>query len=299
MIRLYDDQAQLVLLALAYLEHSVEVSSEYLCEYVRKHASLGDMPRDRYYQLQQIAISLQSKVVPEFSDVVNSIQLQRNKDVEHDSDLVETIVAYLGLEHTRNRGLSSGHVDELRKAILLPEELRKFKEKLQTNELECHKCRHRFRDGEMVTAGIDRTGNSLTCIRCRLPMYAVCMKGNPGDAGHEGVAQLDPRDLQRVSRSSCYAHTADAKPGTASPEEVAQRVNRPFGRPTEPPTRRSRIPSIMAEDARRVGRAFTIDEGTPVFSTRLWDGIAVPSIAPTAPEMEDNDDGPDGTENDG
>ena len=294
MVRLYDDQARLVMLALAYLEHSVEANSTYLCKYVSRNPSFDKLNPVETQQLSHATSTLLQRGAPELGEVSKVLAAQINKDNGHDSDLVETIVSYLGLQHPRNRGITGGHLEELRRAILLPEELRTLKEKIKANELECPQCRHRFQDGEMLTVTVDRAGATLNCVRCRLPMYVVCMKGAPGDEGHESVATLDQRDLQRIARTTCYTHKAgNTEAGTVDATDVAARVNQARA---AAPTPRNRIREIVLGGARRGGDTFIIDESAaPMFSAR-WDEIAVPPAAPTVPTTEDTDDGFDGIE---
>ena len=219
MVRLYDNQAQLLALLLAYVRLSLELNSSNIVRYFANQPK-----RMRESGDWKVLCALAERLdPPDSNELLNNLLEQLTKTPNHDADLVEVIVETLGLEYSRNR-FASGSVEELRKAILLPDELRKVKESLAKKELQCS-CGHRYQDGELTTLSVNRESVFISCARCRLPHYVVCSK--KGDCND--LAAIDERDLGRISRAACHTHKKknEAVEKTEDPMAVQEAVNRP------------------------------------------------------------------------
>lgn len=95
---------------------------------------------------------------------------QLGADTSKDRDLVDTIARAIQTSNARN-SLSGQALDILRKALLVPDEVRELKRVL-ASERACSSCGHKFLNGEMSAflQGADG-GGSFCCIRCQRPMY--------------------------------------------------------------------------------------------------------------------------------
>lgn len=219
MVRLYAKEAKFLTLVLSYFRDSMGLRPQDIIDHYRNS---GDKRLKGFASvLYGMAGEIDRNSVTNDGMIETLVQQIYEKDPQHDGDLIELIVGVLGLEYTRNR-LPSGAIEDLRKAILLPDELRKLKEKLQEKELKCA-CGHRFQDGELTTLSINREGVFIACARCRLPQYVVCFK----KTGCQDLASIDERDLGRIRRAACHVHRQKTEESTEDPMSVQDALNRP------------------------------------------------------------------------
>lgn len=110
-----------------------------------------------------------------------------------EATLLDTIVGVTGLEYGNNV-LSGRTLKQLRKAILLPNEIAEFTERIKRREMHCEYCGHEFANGEMATMyhGVD--GARIWCSSCRTPEMIACpsCKGSMEipQKMHKGLAGL-------------------------------------------------------------------------------------------------------------
>ena len=219
MVRLYDQQAKFLTLLLFYMRDAQGVEPydvvRYFIERSNRHAK-GD---GAFYKRLAEDLGNSRKDLDATELITTLLKQAYDKPDTHDGDLVETIVDFLQLEHVRNR-MDSEMLQQLRKAILLPEELRSVKEKLATKELRCS-CGHRYHDGELTTLSLSRDGVFISCARCRLPSLVVCFKKD----GCDNLSRIDNRDLARITRSICHDHKEAKDAAATDPTVVQESVN--------------------------------------------------------------------------
>jgi len=154
-----------------------------------------------------------------------------------DGSLVELIVNTLQLSYPRNR-ITSREWQTLRRAILLPEEMAKLSETVRSREIGCANCGHELRDHEMTSVqrgsyGGGSGGIGFLCLRCRVPVYAACTKGDAC------VVPLDKKLVKALQNvGTCGNHSADGvraptpmeNPFAAAAATIVGRTARPTGR---------------------------------------------------------------------
>ena len=221
MVRLYDQQAKFLTLLLFYLRDAQGIEPYDIVRYFIERSSRHAKGDGAFCKSLAEDLGNSRKDLDATELITTLLKQVYDKPDTHDSDLVETVVAFLQLEHVRNR-MDGEMFQQLRKAILLPEELRSVKEKLATKELRCS-CGHRYHDGELTTLSLSRDGVFISCARCRLPSVVVCFKKD----GCDNLSRIDNRDMARITRSSCADHKAKDAAAT-DPTVVQESVNSPL-----------------------------------------------------------------------
>ena len=92
-----------------------------------------------------------------------------------DGSLIDRLVRILGLPYARNT-LNSRVLVDLRKALLLPDEMAQLGERLEQKEMRCAGCTHQFVNHEMVTVSKDGHDTLIHCMKCHRPSFVPCLK---------------------------------------------------------------------------------------------------------------------------
>jgi hypothetical protein len=110
-----------------------------------------------------------NKLIEEIADQLNST------NPNEDATIIDSIVRILRLPLSDNI-LAGRTLDQLRKAILLPEEVRGLTDRLNDIELSCASCGAKLIQGEMVVLRKKYTAknNCIMCLRCSTPTTVGC-----------------------------------------------------------------------------------------------------------------------------
>lgn len=103
---------------------------------------------------------------------INQSSSQARGD-RREGDLIDTIVNILGLNYSGSR-VGGDTLRELRRAILLPEEIAKFTAKARATELFCGMCGRQLDNMESVTVYRDGGSAAVACINCLYPERIAC-----------------------------------------------------------------------------------------------------------------------------
>src|SRR6267154_2992839 len=151
------------------------------------------------------------KLLDELSTQINQ---KVNSRGDHDGDLIDTMVKILKSPRGLNI-LSGKNLDQLRKAILLPEELAGLKTKLSKNELSCGSCGRELKSGDMLTMTRDMSGVAvISCTICSIPRFIPC----PNKC--ENHIELSPslrKSIQRTTETKCQTCAEKKKSKLAEP----------------------------------------------------------------------------------
>ncbi len=203
MLRFYKDFVAKLLFGLLYLKDR-GVTPAQLSAYVRDRSNEYPdiMPsgkiEDLAYFAQDAGEALSTEEMAK--QIVDQLDQKRN-----DIDLIDTIVNTLGLPYFGN-AMDATALENLRKAILLPDELTGLKTKLSNIELHCGSCMRRFIAGEMVTIGINASKLPIIyCILCSPPKYIACSVCND----HQASVPLSV--AKGIAKKGMCIHCEDAK----------------------------------------------------------------------------------------
>lgn len=145
-----------------------------------------------------------NKVLDDLSTQIN----QQANSRGHESDLIETFVKILKTPRGLNI-LSGKTLDQLRKAILLPDELAGLKQRLQKEELHCGSCGSLLHRGEMLTLGVESGGGVIvSCGTCIVPRLVKCWNNK------EHVVELSPslrKSIEKTCKSKCATCDLESK----------------------------------------------------------------------------------------
>lgn len=156
---------------------------------------------------------------PEFSAHLQE-QLVGSPSTSHHPTLIDIIVDLLQAPYARN-AISGRNLQQLRRAVLLPEEMIKFGESVR-KEMGCAGCGKRFVKGEMASFHTEADeGSAFYCTRCTIPTVAACRSGD----GHcEGAGELDSKHLTKTLQNrNCGDHNPAP---SAKDTQEADRVRR-------------------------------------------------------------------------
>ena len=114
--------------------------------------------------------------------------------------------------------MSGEIMDNLKRALLLPDELAGLKEKLAAEELHCIGCGHKFAHHEMGIVCVQREerGASVMCSNCVTPEKVACQTGKHSIPVASGMQKLIQRSVQPPC-GSCELEAAVVKAEAASP----------------------------------------------------------------------------------
>lgn len=108
-------------------------------------------------------------VVLDIAKMLNNERFQGDAD----RDLIDIIVNTLQLPYPRNL-LGGKTLEQLSRAILLPEELGKLTSRLKEREMSCGNCGKELHVGESVTIQGEGKSRSLMCTVCYTPELFAC-----------------------------------------------------------------------------------------------------------------------------
>lgn len=128
-------------------------------------------------------------------------QLTGGTSTVHHPTLIDIIVDLLQGPYARNV-LGGKNLQQLRRAVLLPEEMIKFGESVRKERC-CAGCAKALVNGEMTSFRVDGDESAFYCTRCIIPNYAACKAG----IGCDGVATIDGKLLGKItSKGDCGNH---------------------------------------------------------------------------------------------
>lgn len=252
MIRLYKETAESVKLAISLLKYVL--SREGYSPSDMDSRSLKDLTE--HITGRRVSTNLDSY---RFADLKESVPLTLNSmegylgerlsverqspDDRTDADLIDTVVYMLQLPWLQNR-LGRDVISALRKAILTPSELTKFKEEVKKGELQCTGCGNVLLPETLMT--LHRTGGSICimCSACVQPANMMCQCGKC-----KPINDANARRLRAATKCTCEKKVEEGvRPNTImlEPEEVPQervgqeapfiaRAGRPFGAGADAP----------------------------------------------------------------
>jgi hypothetical protein len=154
------------------------------------------------------------------NELVNELALLINQDkvrtMSGEGDLIERIADILKLPWSTN--LLHSQVSQLRKALLLPDELGKALTSMKNLEWHCGGCGRPICPSELVTTHNTSGGNVIYCARCVQPTQIAC------SGCKEGAAAL-PRSVATALTKSydCGHATKVERPDTQDEDrEIAR-----------------------------------------------------------------------------
>lgn len=189
MIRLYRDFMEVVLMGLIYMRDSIGDNTGAALNHTYQRyrgQGVGNTTPELTAVIRSAYDRNQCELT--WTEIINEIAAQIHqrmglqlKPGTGDKDLIDTIVRTIQLPHCRSM-LSGEALNNLRRALLLPDELAGLNERLKAEELSCCGCGKRLATREMVTIvndGGDRNNRavSLLCAGCYLPEYIACANG--------------------------------------------------------------------------------------------------------------------------
>lgn len=127
-------------------------------------------------------------------------------------DLIDQIVGVLRLPYTGNR-FSTGTLDRLRQALMLPSELAAFTSSVNEH-WQCAVCTHPLEHGEMVTVRREASGQIVVrCSNCAVPELVACADGKH----HKSLGRALQQKLQRAG-SGCLACEEEVRRASVAAE---------------------------------------------------------------------------------
>ena len=147
-------------------------------------------------------------------------QLVGSPSTAHYPTLIDIVVDLLQAPYARNV-MSGRNLQQLRRAILLPEEMIKFGESVR-KEMGCAGCGKTFVNGEMTSFRTDGDETAFYCTRCTTPTLGAC-RVNSGSPC-EGAGEIDNKHLTKIlQRTDCGSHTpAKDKPKEPTVAEMLE-----------------------------------------------------------------------------
>lgn len=139
--------------------------------------------------------------------LVGQLKAAANGDagVGHHPALIDTIVGILQGPYAKSV-LAGRSLQQLRRAVLLPEEMGKVGESAR-KELHCTSCGKCFVNSEMlVFVGDDGESPGFLCTRCHTPSYVACRAAADCDSG----SIIDQKLLTKAmgNKPDCGTHSA-------------------------------------------------------------------------------------------
>jgi hypothetical protein len=265
MIRMYNNIAEQLLVALVYLRYRLGRNSSAAFNELSPFASdvvngrLRDVELGPEVQQSLVRTLDRNPLDTTFTDIIDQLVKQLNEGAgpvkTHDKDLIETVVRLLQLDYVKNK-LSSENIGRLRAAILLPSELATLRTHLN-NEMTCS-CGHKFQHGEMASIlgnGPDG-GAKVTCINCYRPEWIACANGKHSveapkgfykvlakrsqecdickEDAKERVAAIEPIVLEDRPRDVAVVNPITGMPGIDIQFDTVPRANNPVYRANNP-----------------------------------------------------------------
>lgn len=155
-------------------------------------------------------------------------------------DLIDEVANILQSAYARNY-MTTGVLQKLRQAVLIPSEIGALKSMLKKKEMGCSSCGKEFQDGEMTTLMHSDDGATVICSRCVHPQSVRC-----SEITCNNVVYIDKKS--KVLGSKWCDKCLFAR-GKITSAELAKRTG--VGVPEAPPTP-FRVRGVDAEGRRIV-----------------------------------------------
>ena len=241
MLKFYRDTIEMVLIHLMHLKLRGVRNGQGLIRDVTNSPNNFSSAQNML-AAQIIGGSVSSRFDAPIIEIIETLteSLNQTHGKHHDSDLIEQIVKVLQLPFAGNT-LSGKTLDQLRKALLLPDEYAGLVDRLNRRELSCAACKRTLQDGEMVSISADRGTNLVVCGICRSPEYIRC------SGCHETLIEVQPKMKNALAKSgvcvncaSGGAHKAKESPRVANTMQAGRAMYEDivFGRRPTPATAR-------------------------------------------------------------
>lgn len=176
--------------------------------------------------------------IPSLTELIDQIAKQLDGEgTSNDRDLIDTIVKLLGLPYCRNV-LGGSNLNNLREALLIPEEISAFKAEI-SKEMFCGTCGHHFEMGEMTTFTTNGRGPGgiFVCTRCRIPTSVASSNDPQGHLSVEDIKGLnailrkkhltaEPVDAARLAEELLAAPQAEVRIPRANYDALARERQR-------------------------------------------------------------------------
>lgn len=316
MIRVYRQFAERTLLCLLTLRGRVGYDLAHVISYIADRYGEGEEGSGSTLQrqVQRIVHSagVQEQSIDEMiSDLVE--QIAQDGQSPGDGDLIDRIVEGLQLPYARN-AFSRNRLQELRMALLLPEEMAKVNTRLRQREMTCLSCQHVFAGNEMATIILEGPDVGLYCTRCAKPQFVACDRcerahvglnkrlanalTQPWDCGgHEGKSVEEPPQIEggrnlpppgaplrgghRILEDGPFAVTTGAYTNGGA---VTAATARAYVNPGPPGTRqRVRTPALPAQGNHNLWHDFIVNTVAPAAATHAGIDIGQAAAAPAEP----------------
>lgn len=141
-----------------------------------------------------------------------------NEEQADPAPLLDRVAEIMQSPFARNR-LSQTVFDALRRAILLPSEVRAARELMDQRLHHCPSCNHRFQTDELVTY----FNEAMYCSRCRPPQSMACSA-----IGCDEPSRIPDGLIRRFAKQLCSSHSQakkDGKPVEAPQERESDAMN--------------------------------------------------------------------------
>ena len=200
MVRLYASLVEYMLLALLYVKDTAGTrATEIVFDNAVSNWYKPKYSNEGYHKVVALVRNmLDTRPMSSFGEIDDAIKTTQeslatyNSPVSfRDSDLIELIVKTLQLPHAR-AALSGKALEQLKRAILLPDERAKLNEIIEAKELACIGCGRRLQRGEMMMYAGD---GQFFCHNCEIPNIVACSKCK------EGVIELPDKLYKAYGKS--------------------------------------------------------------------------------------------------
>lgn len=216
MIRVYKEFLEKAMVCLAYLKLTgIELRDAASYAQDRGRSLEGLVNHDRlvtasYSILKGASASGVSDSVDEMLALMDKQLEQHGGDLGEQkyADLIDVMVNVLQLPYLRSN-FNSKRLEQMKRALLLPDELNALKVNLKKKERYCMGCNHQFKNGESVVYSMGDGGDpGLLCTTCLQPQWIRCQRC-------EGWVPLTEKDRGFFRRKfNCGQH---AEGGLATP----------------------------------------------------------------------------------
>lgn len=300
MVRIYASLAEYLLLSLLYVKSTLgSRGTEGLVENAITYWYKSKAYDNTYSRVTSLVRNMLDRrhrsSFEEVDDAIESLQksleASNHSNGQGDGDLIDLIVNTLQLPHARS-ALSGKVLEQLKKAILLPDERAKLTEMIEAREMSCMSCGRPLHSGEMVTYG--RPGE-FYCQICEIPRHVACSKCK------EGCVPVP----DKIYKAYGKARTCDTCAGVAESKPTVVVSQAPVGQPAPTITVRAEptdadvialnryqteaLRQQLAQEGRLLGiRARRLSHGFRT-ATAYWDHPANTPTDPLPPNSVEED----------
>lgn len=274
MVRMYRDLAEQIFMLLLNARYNagIDLGDSYSFAMNQWYRPGGDnqgtpgKKKNQYYARMVMDHGCGDDAPPNAEQIISTLgEMIKQEAIANDradGDLIDKIVSILRLPHTRNV-LTGRTLEQLRDALLLPEETSKFNQSVSPNAMTCADCKHRFVSNELVTIVLeDRNGPIYYCRRCSPATYTVCSKCSD-------TVSLDRSQIRSLNKECLCGKNHDEvaaepqvdgelrvdRPGAAERLDglaAAGRAGRRLPPPPAPPVMRQRVEILPGGEHRIV-----------------------------------------------